>query len=237
MILPEQHPHRLSRIFQQLRDVLHGSSGYKRRKAHLKHCDLCHLEAHNGSSRLPQIEKCEESANAAANASFKTVQARPPSVQQFRALFSITGMTCSACVPFITEALEAKPCVRTANVVLLANSAIVEFVGEHHLEKLVQAIEELGYGAVVEDVKSILQQQSGSGKPQAPFWKGSFSVEGIKDTSCLSMVTKALERESRVRKVDISLLDNSITIEFEDKKYISEILTVIGTTGTQVFAI
>ena len=107
----------------------------------------------------------EGSAHVAAAAEkggfapLEMAQATSPSSEQFRVLLSISGMLCA-----ITE---AKPYVLTANVVLLANSAVVDFEGDGHAEELTKVIEDFGYGAVVEEVKSISQPQAGNTRLEA----------------------------------------------------------------------
>src|SRR5215469_3838707 len=165
-----QQPGSLSRIFRPLRHRFHGWEASKRRKAHMKHCELCRKEALDDTSTpLPQsVKDGEDISKTGDNTLFTPLAAihtKPSSIQQFQALFSITGMTCSACVRSITETLQTKPYVRTANVVLLAGSAIVDFEGEDYSKELAETIEELGYEAVVEEVKPLLQQQHGKEKP------------------------------------------------------------------------
>jgi Cu+-exporting ATPase len=160
-------------------------------------------------------------------AALESVHATSPSSQQFQALFSITGMTCSACVRAITETLEAKPYVRKANVILLASSATVDFEGHGHAEQLAETIEDLGYGVVVEEVKPFSQRQAGKAKLEAQFWKASFTVEGMADSSCASLITQALEREHWVTKVEVTSQEDRVTVEFENKRNISEIPMII----------
>ena len=63
------------------------------------------------------------------------------------AVFTITGMTCDNCVHHVTEAIKGVPGVTATEVSLATNSAKVE--GEFDAAKVVAAVEEEGYEAVV----------------------------------------------------------------------------------------
>ena len=167
-------------------------------------------------------------------APLETVQATSPSDERFRALLSITGMTCSACVRIITETLEAKPYVRTANVVLLANSAVVEIEGNGHEKDLTESIEDLGYGVVVGEIKSVSgQQQAGKARYEPQYWRASFVIEGVIDNSCASAITDRLELESWVQKIEAEIPDDTVTVELENKKHIAEIPVIISSVSDQ----
>ena len=62
-------------------------------------------------------------------------------------LFDVKGMTCDNCVHHVTQAVEGVPGVTVVKVELASNSARVE--GDFDEKKVVEAIEEEGYEAVV----------------------------------------------------------------------------------------
>ncbi|KAF2452674.1 hypothetical protein BDY21DRAFT_358388 [Lineolata rhizophorae] len=238
-----RHASPLPQFFQHLRNQLRRPSRDKEPKAHPERCELCRAGARDDSTtRGPQAEKDgANSAPAAAEGTsltaLESVQATPATPgEQSRALFSVTGMTCSACVRAITETLEARPYVRRANVVLLASSAVVDFVGDGRAGELADAIEELGYGAVLEEVKPFSQRQAEKARSEPQFWRASFAVEGVTDGACASVVAEALERESWVRKVEVAIVEESVTVEFENKKHISDILRIINSVGDRYHA-
>lgn len=71
------------------------------------------------------------------------------------ASLSITGMTCASCSNNITTTLRKSEWISKATVDLLNNSATVQFVGEDEkARQIVQAIEELGYEAQINEVKA-----------------------------------------------------------------------------------
>ena len=180
------------------------------------------------SQRVKDDEDTGKAGDNTLITPLEAIHTSSSSIQQFQALFSITGMTCSSCVRAITEALQAKPSVRNANVVLLAGSAVVDFEGEGHAEELAQTIEELGYEATVEEVKPLLHQQHSKEKPEVQVWRASFSLEGTRDNSDVGVITEVLQREPWTRLVNVDPSSASVTVEFEEKKRVSEIPTIIS---------
>lgn len=69
---------------------------------------------------------------------------------RFEAVLSIGGMTCASCTSSVGESLRSLPCVDSAEVTLLTNSAVVIFSGQGNLQKIVDAIEDIGYECTVE---------------------------------------------------------------------------------------
>ncbi|KAL6718780.1 hypothetical protein ACLMJK_003014 [Lecanora helva] len=66
------------------------------------------------------------------------------------ATLSIGGMTCASCTSAIDHGLSELAFVELVNVTLLTNSARVVFTGEENLQKIVDAVEDLGYECTVE---------------------------------------------------------------------------------------
>lgn len=65
--------------------------------------------------------------------------------------YNITGMSCSACQAHVEKAVSKVPGVESASVSLLTNSMGVE--GSASSEAIVKAVEDAGYGAVVQGVE------------------------------------------------------------------------------------
>ncbi|MBE7100635.1 MAG: heavy metal translocating P-type ATPase [Clostridiales bacterium] len=75
--------------------------------------------------------------------------------------FSVTGMTCSACSLGIERAVCRLSGVKSANVSLMDESMSVEY--EENLvtaEKIMQTVQELGYGAAKYDEKAFLEKKA-----------------------------------------------------------------------------
>lgn len=73
-------------------------------------------------------------------------------MDRFKASLSIEGMTCASCSNGITEALKRTDWISKATVNLLTNSATVEFFGKDKAREIVDAIEDLGYDAHLDEV-------------------------------------------------------------------------------------
>ena len=68
----------------------------------------------------------------------------------YEALLSIGGMTCASCTSAVTKGVSELPYVKSINVVLMTNSALVEFTGKENLSNIVETVEDLGYDGAVE---------------------------------------------------------------------------------------
>ncbi|KAH6647856.1 HAD-like domain-containing protein [Truncatella angustata] len=76
-------------------------------------------------------------------------------MDRLEASLSITGMTCASCSNNILTTLKKSEWITKAAVDLLNNSAKVEFIGENdNAQQIVDAIEELGYEAHLDQVRS-----------------------------------------------------------------------------------
>ncbi len=61
--------------------------------------------------------------------------------------FSVTGMTCSACVSHVEKAVRALPGVSQVSVSLLQNRMTVSFSSPASVSQIIQAVSKAGYGA------------------------------------------------------------------------------------------
>ncbi|KAI4735873.1 heavy metal translocatin [Aureobasidium sp. EXF-12298] len=83
--------------------------------------------------------------------------------QTWKATFSITGMTCTACVRSLTAGLEEPEWVENAQVNLISNSATVTFKGtKEGVKDIIAIIEDLGFDASTDQLDSIntVQEQT-----------------------------------------------------------------------------
>ncbi|KAL9617744.1 MAG: hypothetical protein Q9160_007457 [Pyrenula sp. 1 TL-2023] len=149
--------------------------------------------------------------------------------QTFEALLSITGMTCSSCVASITEALNNKPWIHTANVNLLTSTATAIIDGKYPADQLVQIIEDLGFEAAIDRVNERQTRELAAAEEQT--WQASFSVEGMTCSSCVGHITQALEALPWMKKVNVNLISNNTTVEFVEKKHVIDIQATINNVG------
>lgn len=157
-----------SNAYSQLSDQNHRSS-------HLKNCIACQKEANqrmgmSANSTTTSLGSRQEGDLAGRELYFLDVsalevgQSTPsspqsrPTLQQtrsnelFEAILSIGGMTCAACTSGIDHGLSSNqlPFVESVNVTLMTNSARVVFRGEDNLQKIVEAVQDLGFEAATE---------------------------------------------------------------------------------------
>lgn len=158
---------------------------------------------------------------------FQGVQVTSPSSDIFQGLFSITGMTCSACVRAISEGLESQPYVKKANVVLLASSAIVDFVGQDRAADVTDMIQDLGYGAILEEVKPLVDSQAQKSRSKVQSWEASFTIDGLKTTSDVSAIKEALEKESWIQQADFDVDSGFLTIMLDHRRNLCQIPSII----------
>lgn len=88
-----------------------------------------------------------------------TEDAGSPEQQLWRASLAVGGMTCAACVNTISEELKQRDYIDKVAVNLVSNSATVEFRDKANVDKLVEAIEDLGYEAHVDNVVPVVDER------------------------------------------------------------------------------
>ncbi|KIV96972.1 hypothetical protein PV10_00782 [Exophiala mesophila] len=146
----------------------------------------------------------------------------------FTATVLITGMTCSSCTGTITKELEKLDFVKTAQVNLLSNSARVLFCApESHATKIVQAIDDLGYEAVLDN---IVQEEVNA--PQShELFKTVLSIDGMTCGTCVGSVTDALQRLDWVRSVNVDLIGKACTVTYQGSRNLDAIIRTIDDLG------
>lgn len=143
----------------------------------------------------------------------------PSTISAFKATIGIHGMTCSSCVSSITHAVQQLPCVRSINVNLLTNSGTVVFEGREKLNDIIEAIEDAGFDASLENIE------------QLDKWRATYAIGGMTCSSCVGNVSRALEVHSWIEKVDVNLVTNSATIVFAGKDNAAQITEAIEDVG------
>ncbi|KAK3939058.1 copper-exporting ATPase [Diplogelasinospora grovesii] len=118
-------------------------------------------------------------------------QEKPKKAQEssdtWRATLAIGGMTCAACANNITKEVKKKDWIKNIAVNLVTNSATAEFQGRDNAEKLVEAIEDLGYEASLDTVVDIAAEQ-----PEDHERTAEIMIEGLYCEHCPSRVTNSL---------------------------------------------
>ena len=151
----------------------------------------------------------------------------------FEATFSIGGMTCASCTGTITKELESLHSVRSVNVNLLANNAVVTFEGpKDSYGKIVEAIEDVGYEVTLDTLKAVAMPSAPQRVPlDSQRFKASLSIEGMTCGSCVGTITRGLQELPFVSSVNIDLIGNSGIVEFEPEDKLENILEKIDDLG------
>ncbi|KAI4252737.1 MAG: hypothetical protein L6R42_007855, partial [Xanthoria sp. 1 TBL-2021] len=149
----------------------------------------------------------------------------------FRASFMIEGMTCSSCVMNVSNALDQKPWVRSANIALLTNSASVEFEGKRHLDDIIAIIEEFGCSATLDQVDNIKPTENTRSPKSSDTWKASYAIGGMTCSSCVGSITTALQQYDWIASADVNLISNTATVVFDGKHNLAQIRETIEEAG------
>lgn len=174
------------------------------RMAHNTHCQMCAAFSTTKSVADQEVTAVSNSLD---------------DVPSYITILSINGMTCSSCVSNITRALRDVPSVLQAEVALVSNSAKVHFhetEPEATAQKLVEAVEAVGYEAEVFELQPALSPRQEQGET-ADLWQAAYAIEGMSCTSCVGKITGALKQLWFVQRVDINLAAHSGTVVFQGK--------------------
>lgn len=156
-----------------------------------------------------------------------------PENNTFKAEFSIVGMTCSACSSCITKAVEDLPFVRSIDVSLLTNSAMVVFEGRHHADVVFQTIEDAGFDCTIETIEPLVDPSKKVQVKQiaSDVWRAEYAIGGMTCSACTNSVNGALEQLPFVESVTINLIGNSGIVVFEGRDNLDKITEAIEDAG------
>lgn len=112
---------------------------------------------------------------------------------EYEAILSIGGMTCASCTGAINHGLAELPYVKSINVTLMTNSARVVFDGtkSENLQKIVDAVEDLGYDCTVDrsGVIETVQRKEKSSTNEAPQRSVMLKIDGMFCKHCPPRIT------------------------------------------------
>ncbi|KAM0355900.1 hypothetical protein ACHAPU_000288 [Fusarium lateritium] len=140
------------------------------RAAHLENCEACKSEkAHQRSSpsndkrHLVQVSSNISDTPARRSSlpyPLQQVVTDTAPTAEWRVTLSIGGMTCAVCVNTITQELEKYSWITKVAVNLVSNSAAIEYTDGDRAQEIVDAIEDLGYEAAIDQVTNLKEQKS-----------------------------------------------------------------------------
>lgn len=218
----------------------------RKRKRHVEQCDECRREMEGLKGEVRGDEKASSdrhslkrrstdstrSCSQPTNQPFVVVEKAEEAQDLVRATFAVDGMTCSSCVGNVTRAVEEIGWVRSVDVNLLSNSATVVFQGKEHVDALIEAIEDVGYDASLNDLEEIKQQKEpATSKTSNDSWKAVYSIEGMTCSACVGTISNALREHKWIDTVDVNLLSSGATVTFQGKDNLDQIKTTIEDIG------
>ncbi|KAI4150824.1 MAG: hypothetical protein L6R39_002154 [Caloplaca ligustica] len=207
----------------------------RRKQRHTEHCEQCRSEyedAKRGKECAPSTTDSTITEGGTEAEEFVLVHSNS-APRKFVASLTIEGMPCGSSVSKISQSLEDKPWVESANVNLLTNCATVNLAGEGHTHELVEIIRDVGYEANIEQIEEIGKDRTDPGAPrqESDLWKASYTVGGMTCTSCVVSITKAVDSLPWVKSVDVNLLGNSADVVFEGQDHLNDIQDAIENVG------
>ncbi|KAM0978713.1 hypothetical protein ACFX13_014927 [Malus domestica] len=141
-----------------------------------------------------------------------------------KALFSVTGMTCSACAGSVEKAVKRLPGIREAIVDVLNNRAQVMFFPNYvNAETIRETIEDVGFQA------TLINDEEGNEKSTLIC---RILIKGMTCTSCSTTVESALQAVDGVQKAQVALATEEADVHY-DPKIVSynQLLQTIEDTG------
>nr|WP_276553992.1 heavy metal translocating P-type ATPase [Burkholderia multivorans] len=147
----------------------------------------------------------------------------------------IDGMTCASCVSRVEKALAKVPGVTHASVNLATERATVDASVEVSAARLVEAVEQAGYGATP-------VEPAPSAATSAPVdHKAAHSVEldidGMTCASCVSRVEKALAKVPGVTHASVNLATERATVEASADVSAAQLVEAVEQAGYQAMPV
>ncbi|KAH8176845.1 e1-E2 ATPase domain-containing protein [Sarocladium implicatum] len=169
-----------------------------RDQAHFDNCKSCQkavmLEKQTSSTSIDDEGAGDKTLKSDAIGSGQqqgfsvAVDAVPQS--SWQATLSIGGMTCAVCSNTITSELQKHPWISKVAVNLVGNSATVTYADRQRTDDIVEAIEDLGYDAVIDKVTELsATSQSSEGEQK----EVEIKIDGMFCPRCPERVGQALD--------------------------------------------
>ena len=215
-------------------------------KKHFENCDACQSKAPQqgfvqrllaGASRKRKRTQLTDEASIIecgdwrARTSEEAITEQPrkstPVVGRHVATISIVGMTCATCTNAITSELKSAEYIDGVRVNLLSNNATVAFRGlSSEAQKIVDAIEDVGFEASIDSVESLETVET-----REQSYRAVISIGGMTCGSCVTAVTRGLKEVEGLKSVHVDLVSNSATAHVTDRAVIEKVLEAIDDLG------
>ncbi|KIX02977.1 uncharacterized protein Z518_06527 [Rhinocladiella mackenziei CBS 650.93] len=237
-------------------DVSHGSTTAsvsrstwlmsRAQRKHIANCKACQQKRDRTPTRRgswaalsracrPSLFRNKSTDNRTRISDDTLVEQEPADVhtepREYIAHISIGGMTCASCSGTIAKELANLDFVKSIDVRLMTNNARVVFQAPpQNSGRIVEAIEDLGYEATIDDVLPSTPEKRISTTARREY-KVSLHIDGMTCGSCVGTITRGLQELPFVRSVNIDLVRNSGVAVFSDRQNLESILEKIDDLG------
>ncbi|KAK9450140.1 uncharacterized protein V1518DRAFT_413089 [Limtongia smithiae] len=185
------------------------AANWYRRRNHRKFCEACNTE--HDIRRHKKSSTSFDSGQTAVLQSVLVSEKQDDTPTEYRALFSVGGMSCASCSNAITSAVKEIPGVVDMSVDLLGNSAIAILMRRDLADDVKEAVEDIGYECEIIEVVPVSKPSS-----DEHTWKVTASIGGMTCAACVAALTDAFKSMDFVRETNITLLTNSGTFIVTD---------------------
>ncbi|KFA54763.1 hypothetical protein S40293_00761 [Stachybotrys chartarum IBT 40293] len=131
--------------------------------AHLAGCAACQKPANHSDDAKARLASISTFESPASDDGFNVTSVDASNGDQagsaWRVQLSVGGMTCASCVNTITNELHKSPWVLKAAVNLVTHSATVDYSEAGREADIVDAIEDMGYSASLNEVKNLRERK------------------------------------------------------------------------------
>ncbi|KAH7477682.1 E1-E2 ATPase-domain-containing protein [Fusarium oxysporum f. sp. albedinis] len=167
------------------------------RAAHLENCEACKSEKIPGKSpsddksglvRVSSIVSDTPTRRSSLPYPLQKVVTEASPTPSWRVTLSVGGMTCAVCVNTITQEMEKYPWVTKVAVNLVSNSATIEYTDGDRAQDIVDAIEDLGYDATIDEVVNLQEKRVSAEEREVEV-----SVDGIFCQRCPERIVTTLK--------------------------------------------
>ncbi|RYN56632.1 Copper-transporting ATPase 2 [Alternaria tenuissima] len=149
------------------------------------------------------VEKLEE----VQHTSSRTLAASKQQTEKWRATYSLGGLTCSACVGNVNQALQPLTWIERADINLISNSATIVFRGKEHLPEIKETIEDIGYTATLDQVI-----QEGTALTESTERSVAIRIHGMFCHHCPDNITRGLQ-EAFAEEESLVMEDPPISLQ------------------------
>ncbi|KAF5638545.1 copper-transporting ATPase 3 [Fusarium sp. NRRL 52700] len=138
------------------------------RAAHLENCEACKSEKISRKSpsddkrelvRVSSVVSDTPTRRSSLPYPLQKVVTETSPAPAWRVTLSVGGMTCAVCVNTITQEMEKFPWVTKVAVNLVANSATIEYTEGDRAQEIVDAVEDLGYDAAIDEIVNLQEKR------------------------------------------------------------------------------